>query len=230
MMTVTTVGLYLVRGDLWVARFHKLIKWSGPEEKHLRYENHTVHLSDCGCSRTLPLRGQSSDLMRISPDSTTCLTSAWARGPGQRVIAYSFYGDVNSEAHKGRRYFQVIKENLAIFSTFYGDLWKIRVHHDIAPGSHLHEKLCRLSCSNHQIDMSHVKHLPHSLLPNASLLFPMNWRFLPTLDLQVSLFLSRDLESRLSQRGVFAVSEWVDSGRADLEKRKGAQILFDRHI
>ena len=41
----------------------------------------------------------------------------------------------------------------------------------------------------------------------------MNWRFLPTLDPQVDLFLSRDLDSRFSAREVAAVSEWLESGQ-----------------
>ena len=37
------------------------------------------------------------------------------------------------------------------------------------------------------------------------------WRFLPTLDPQVEILLSRDLDSRLSRREVAAVEEWLDS-------------------
>ena len=41
----------------------------------------------------------------------------------------------------------------------------------------------------------------------------MNWRFLPPLDPQVSLFLCRDLDSRITAREVAAVEEWLQSGR-----------------
>jgi hypothetical protein len=46
-------------------------------------------------------------------------------------------------------------------------------------------------------------------------MFPMMWRFLPTLDLQVDLVVSRDLDGRLSARGAAAVAEWA-AGSAGL--------------
>ena len=49
---------------------------------------------------------------------------------------------------------------------------------------------------------------------DASEIFAMNWRFLPPLDPQVSVFLCRDLDSRISAREVAAVTEWLQSGRA----------------
>ena len=42
----------------------------------------------------------------------------------------------------------------------------------------------------------------------------MNWRFFPTLDPQVDIYLCRDLDSRPSQREVAAVREWLRSGLA----------------
>ena len=40
------------------------------------------------------------------------------------------------------------------------------------------------------------------------------WRFFPTLDPQVDIFLSRDLDSPIKAREVEAVDEWVKSGKA----------------
>ena len=45
-------------------------------------------------------------------------------------------------------------------------------------------------------------------------LFPPIWRFFPTVDPQVELLISRDLDSRFSEREAAAVSEWLESGRA----------------
>ena len=39
----------------------------------------------------------------------------------------------------------------------------------------------------------------------------MNWRFFPTLDPQVDLYISRDLDSRISSRETSAVTEWLNS-------------------
>ena len=38
------------------------------------------------------------------------------------------------------------------------------------------------------------------------------WRYFPTLDPQVDILMSRDLDSRLSRRELAAVEEWLDSG------------------
>ena len=38
-------------------------------------------------------------------------------------------------------------------------------------------------------------------------------RFFPTLDPQVSIFISRDLDSRITAREVAAVTEWLQSGK-----------------
>ena len=45
------------------------------------------------------------------------------------------------------------------------------------------------------------------------MLLSPTWRFLPSLDPQVSVFLSRDLDSRVTAREVAAVKEWLQSGR-----------------
>ena len=39
----------------------------------------------------------------------------------------------------------------------------------------------------------------------------MIWRFFPTLDAQVDMFMSRDLDSRIHEREVEAVEEWFSS-------------------
>ena len=70
-------------------------------------------------------------------------------------------------------------------------------------------RLCELACSNSHLDLCHVRQLPGNPVRDASQLHPMMWRFLPTLDPQVSLFLSRDLDSRISAREVAAVTEWL---------------------
>ena len=45
-------------------------------------------------------------------------------------------------------------------------------------------------------------------------LYPMNWRFLPTMDAQVSQFMSRDLDSLITKREVSAVEEWLISQKS----------------
>ena len=48
---------------------------------------------------------------------------------------------------------------------------------------------------------------------DASDIFAMNWRFFPTLDPQVDVFISRDLDSRPNKREIAAVEEWLRSDK-----------------
>jgi hypothetical protein len=45
-------------------------------------------------------------------------------------------------------------------------------------------------------------------------MFPMLWRFFPTLDPQVDVFLSRDLDSIVNPREREAEEEWLQSGKS----------------
>ena len=79
-------------------------------------------------------------------------------------------------------------------------------------GDQLMSELCDLACDNPHIDLCNVKSLPGTPVTDATKIFAMNWRFFPTLDPQVDVYLCRDLDSRFNQREVAAVTEWMDSG------------------
>jgi hypothetical protein len=51
-------------------------------------------------------------------------------------------------------------------------------------------------------DLCNVESNPR--LGNASVLYPITWRFLPVIDVQVDTFLSRDLDSRINPREVIS--------------------------
>ena len=55
-----------------------------------------------------------------------------------------------------------------------------------------------------------LRDLPGTPVVDVGSIFPMNWRFFPTLDPQVDLFVSRDLDSRYSLREQAAVTEWLE--------------------
>ena len=61
-------------------------------------------MENCKCSRSIktrrPLRGSKKD--------STCSLDSYQRGPGQRVIGFSFYGDPESKKAKVRKYFKVL--------------------------------------------------------------------------------------------------------------------------
>ena len=70
------------------------------------------------------------------------------------------------------------------------------LYHDLELEDPLMVDACDLACDNSRLDFCSVKKLPHPLLANASAMFPMNWRFFPTLDSQVVEMASRDLDTR----------------------------------
>ena len=51
------------------------------------------------------------------------------------------------------------------------------------------------------------------LIGNLSHVFPMNWRFLTTLDPQVDIAFSRDLDSSVRQREMDAVKQFLESSK-----------------
>ena len=130
------------------------------------------------------------------------------------MLAFSFYGATNSSKHKKKKYFRGIKKNLALVPAIYGPGWSMRLYYDLAGEDPMLQELCSLACSFPHLDLCYVRDLPGQPSTNVSSMFPMNWRFLPTLDPQVELFQSRDLDSKLSQRGAAAVAEWEEGGRA----------------
>ena len=59
------------------------------------------------------------------------------------------------------------------------------------------------------LDLCNVKKLP--VMDDVREIFPMIWRFLPMLDLQVDILMSRDLDSLINERESASVTEWIKS-------------------
>ena len=97
----------------------------------------------------------------------------------------------------------------------YGEDWVMRLYYDLEPSDQqLMGQLCELACVNNNIDLCNIRKLPGTPVEDATKIFAMNWRFFPTLDPQVDIYLCRDLDSRVSEREVAAVEEWLGSGRS----------------
>ena len=137
-------------------------------------------LSECSCQRSLMYGLPSNTTLGF----TTCSEDAFRRGSNQQIVSFSFYGDPNTPHHKAKQYFTGIKDNLKSLSIFYPG-WSMRLYHDLYKDDPLHDELCNLACSDTQLDLCNVNNLPGVPIKNASLGFPMNWKFFPTLDSQV---------------------------------------------
>ena len=89
----------------------------------------------------------------------------------------------------------------------------MRLYHDVAPSDPLMPELCTIACTDHRLDLCYVQAMPGTPVTNASHIFPMNWRFFPSLDPQVDVMVSRDLDSLISAREAAAVQEWLASDK-----------------
>jgi hypothetical protein len=167
-----------------------------PEEEDKEedlYTTTTFRLQHCDCERTLRVPKNVTDDHRylttaadIGPDywKTTCSRDAARRGPGQRVVAFSFYGSPTTARHKAKQYFAGIVENLELMPNRYPD-WVMRLYYDMEATAPLMQELCGLACGSAHLDLCYVQELPGTPMRNASQVFAMNWRFFPTLDPQV---------------------------------------------
>ena len=97
-----------------------------------------------------------------------------------------------------RDYFVGIERNLSLMKKFYGTNWIMRLYYHLSKNSTNWQRLCTLVCQDSNIDICDVENNPK--FGNISNVFPLNWRFLPSIDDQVDLLLVRDLDSDLSKR------------------------------
>ena len=192
--------------------FYSIFKFSDKIVKSSVKKSKTIQLEHCNCRRTL-VNIEESEINSVPFSNTTCGWDAFQRGTNQRIAGFSFYGNSSSSVHKARKYFGGIEENLRLVRSEYGADWSLRLYYDLAQSDELMDRLCELACSNSHIDLCNVRQLPGNPVRDASHLHPSIWRFLPSLDPQVSVFLSRDLDSRITAREVAAVTEWLQSDR-----------------
>jgi len=168
-------------------------------------------LEHCGCRRHL--KGVKANPPNITYKQTTCSYDAYRRGPHQKIVGFSFYGNINSDYSKKKGYFDGIVGNLELMPKFYPG-WTMRLYYDLDKKDPILKDLCDLACRDSNIDICDTKHLPGTPFVDATKVFAMNWRFFPTLDPQVDLYVSRDLDSRLNDREQAAVQEWLQSTKA----------------
>lgn len=121
------------------------------------------------------------------------------RGFDQKIISFSLYG-------KDSFYYRLVKANVARAFNFYPG-WTARIYHDksIEPGF-----ICEIECTKTgNVDFCDITNMPGEL--NFNYMLPMTWRWLPIGDRFVNLFISRDTDSCIFDREVFAVNEWLNS-------------------
>ncbi|XP_046449582.1 uncharacterized protein LOC124198012 isoform X3 [Daphnia pulex] len=142
--------------------------------------------------------------------NSTCNEHADLRGPHQKVIAYSLYGNL-TQPNVNRRYLKPLVETAETILRVYPG-WNIRIYHNLTS----HDESWRLFRKTFQEAGSHID------LCNATQIiqdhklgkiFSMTWRWLPLLDDLVDTFMSRDADSPIIRREEDAVREWLSGDR-----------------
>ena len=75
-----------------------------------------VEVPKCHCLLNITGNGSSEN---VEFSDTTCSAVAYARGSGQKIVGFSFYGNSKSEKHQGKKYFEGIVNNLKAMETYY---------------------------------------------------------------------------------------------------------------
>ena len=187
----------------------KLKKSKKITRKHVQFTKKKVKLEVCGCHRQLYVNEDNDS----NSNQTMCSLDSSLRGNRQKVISYSLYGQEDSirEEKYHKHYFQGVFSNYKSMRQHYPD-WIFRLYFDFEDNDPRLQILCHFACKNPGLDLCHVKKIP--ALGDIEPIFPMIWRFLPTIDPQVDYFMSRDLDALIVPREVIAVKEWIKSGKA----------------
>ncbi|KAK4007232.1 hypothetical protein OUZ56_012392 [Daphnia magna] len=146
------------------------------------------------------------------PYQSTCSHAADIRGPHQRIIGYSIYGDL-SQTDIVQKYLIPFKETLKIIPVKYPG-WIVRIYHNLtADDTRSWDTLGMIVDleRNGHVDLCNAT----DIINNRKLgdIFAMTWRWLPLLDPMVDVLMSRDSDSRIIPREEHAVYEWLDSDK-----------------
>ncbi|CAL4092469.1 unnamed protein product, partial [Meganyctiphanes norvegica] len=196
----------------------------GESEQH-QLQEEEQDLAGCSCTRRLPVkrdlgetilrrRGENGEILtRTISRISTCSNTATLRGPKQKVVSYTYYGDISNPGINNR-YFSEIKNRAEEVARLYPG-WVMRVYHNITTSNTQgQQQLCEVVCQQQHVDLCSIHNLPSPFgdishkLETATL-----WRFLPLLDPLVNIMVSRDLDSYILPREVAAVTAWLSSSR-----------------
>ncbi|XP_068219365.1 uncharacterized protein [Palaemon carinicauda] len=178
--------------------------------------NVTFELENCSCLRTVESRlppgcpgpFASSDgileEMKLMYGESTCNDWATFRGPGQKVLSYSVFGNFKNDYFQG--FERVVPQ---IIKAYPG--WNLRFYFRLdTQNITIRNWLCDLACRYPHLDLCHVERLP--VLGNISRSIGRVWRFASMGDSLVDYFSIRDADSLIIQREIDAVQDWLKSG------------------
>ncbi|XP_032798069.1 uncharacterized protein LOC116934719 isoform X2 [Daphnia magna] len=150
---------------------------------------------------------------RLEPDQfdSTCSRAADQRGPHQKIISYSIYGNF-CRAEIAKKYLKPFIQTLTRIPSVYPG-WVVRIYHNVTKddGETWNMINNTLNLGNH-IDFCNAT----EIIRNRKLadIFAMTWRWLPLLDNMVDTLMSRDSDSYIITREADAVQAWLAGDRA----------------
>ena len=165
-------------------------------------------MGPCKCLQTID-NAITSEII----NSTTCSIESALKGKfNRKVISYSYY-ETNVPDTFNRTYFNGIKKSLHGIKNNFGGGWSMRLYVQLSKTSSLQRReLCHLACTYpDEFELCDVEHNPK--YGDISAIFPMNWRFFSTLDSQVDIAFSRDLDSPFTHRELEAINEFLSSSK-----------------
>jgi hypothetical protein len=121
----------------------------------------------------------------------------------KKVISFSFYQapkewEVTMETNS-KKYINGLKINLELCKKYYPD-WVVYLYYSDNVDNNIIESLKEYD----NLELKKVTDYSISA---------MQWRFLPHDDINVELFICRDLDSRITYREVVSVNEWINDGK-----------------
>merc|ERR1711860_294093 len=136
---------------------------------------------------SLQLESAPKILSKSKESRSTCSPETKKHGPGQKVVAYSYYEKSGEKLQ--RDYFGGIKKNLETVKKFYPE-FRVRLYVEIPKSSSNYNKLEQLRVESLKkgsnlapLDVCDIAENP--LIGNGSRIHPMVWRWLPALDSDV---------------------------------------------
>lgn len=121
----------------------------------------------------------------------------------KKVLSYCLYGDTT-------KYTVGAIKNAQIKDEHFSD-WEMRIYHDDSVPNDILNSLEKLNVN--LINVNTVSDGLYYPTKSESKTYGMFWRFLPASDSDVDYFVSRDTDSRLSERELISVNEWIESSK-----------------
>jgi len=119
-------------------------------------------------------------------ENVTCGSKGLSRGPGQKVVSFSLFGNPSKFKFQKKKYVKGVEYNLEGIQKFYPG-WLMRVYLEDSFNSEALQWLIELENQSAILDLCFVENIHENLITNVTDIQPTLWRVFPSLDSQVSL-------------------------------------------